>query len=1324
MFKALRIFAIVAILATFATSVGAQGLGPADRVNPAFDRPQRERPMDAVEVPAEIQEMFADGMTAEEFVQMAGYVPKALEGMVEGDALMIIEFEDAPLAVYYAEQEALGQRLAASAREKYVQNLETAQARVQTQLARMDVQVISNYTVAYNGIQARIPYNRLNEIRELPGVKAVHPAPIHEPALSSSVPLIGAPEVWADLGFDGEDVVIAVIDTGIDYTHAAFDGSGNIADYEAVVSDTTTILSGTFPTNKVIAGWDFAGTLYHAGCSPADEDAGICTTTPISDANPIDVHGHGTHVASTAAGVGYEGMGKGVAPAAKLVALKVFGDVAGSTSLTIDALEWATENYIEHGWPHVINMSLGSPFGTNDPEDPSVQGTQAAAEAGIVVVASAGNSSDESYITGSPGAADKAISVASSEDGFSTLDGFEVTKPADLARVHPGLQSVYYDWDSDELPITGDLVYPIGDDQRTGCYTFNITNTALIEGNIVLLDWTTPSCGGSVARTGNAVAAGAIGVLIADDSDVFDLYIAGSDVVPAYSIPKAIGNALKDAIEDGDVEVVMTAEHEASVPYEEPAAIDIISSFSSRGPRGYDSALKPEITAPGGSIFAADVGSGSGGVSMGGTSMAAPHIAGVAALMVQANPDWTPEAVKAAMMNTAVPLSDGTPIPRSGAGRVDAYRAVNTDVYAVGDDDLVSLSWGVIMSRNDVITRVSNVMVYNTGDAEQVFTATVRFQEGSMTAGATLMVEPEVVTVPAEDSAVVTVTLEVDMTQIPVWYGPDGLEEYYGFVSFTPPGVSLPPGTLFLDIPEDSLMVPFYFQPRPYSQLEKIEAANTTITDFEDDYATFTLTHRGPITSSLWAFPALAWNETPSTEMAGPGDVRLFGLDYDGFFSAFGGYGDVIDVAINTHDYWHVPQPFFAEFDLYIDADQDGEDDFVNFNFNYGWLAGGDYNNVWVVVQIDLATGNLYLGSPWLIFTDYNASFMEWYLPVAWQGLSPMDSTFDYGLISYDGYDSVNESDPIEGSFDYANYPLGWAFSHSPGPSAPEAVLNVGVASFYDTDDPLGVMIVDYNGDPRNNNGSQAYFEPIVLGYEASPLTIDKTGPESVAWAANEVLTYTITLTNPNTFAVEDVTVADELPALLTFVDWIEQPAGAVVEDGVINWTGDVAMESSVEFAFTAKLPEVQSIFMMLPEIENVVKFMFAQGNGIDTAITTLEAVEPTTITPTELDSPDQQISIDFTEPVISNTINITLTPYIPFTVTWVYGRQLQSPQQDAPTGVLIDHAVFTPNTDYTVSVLPGGLTVSEKVVMPKDFVFRYMRYDLYLPLVTKNFGD
>jgi len=287
------------------------------------------------------------------------------------------------------------------------------------------------------------------------------------------------------------------------------------------------------------------------------------------------------------------------------------------------------------------------------------------------------------------------------------------------------------------------------------------------------------------------------------------------------------------------------------------------------------------------------------------------------------------------------------------------------------------------------------------------------------------------------------------------------------------------------------LRVPFYVQPRLYSQLE-IEA-DGTIPDPETDLATIQMTHQGPITSSLWLYPALMWNDAPDPTMTGPADVRLFGMDYG---RTDPDYGDVIAVAINTWDYWHVPQPFFAEFHLYIDADQDGERDYLNFNWDYGAATGADYDNAWAVIQVDLATGDLYLGSPYLIVADYNGSLMEWYLPAGWQGLGPGNATFDYQLVGYD-QDGMSVSPP--GRFDYVNCPLDWGISQEPGPADDEAMMVVVIADVdgYRYSQTQGVMAVDDHGDPRNVNGGQACFVPMKVGGEVIylPLIVRTAAP-------------------------------------------------------------------------------------------------------------------------------------------------------------------------------------------------------------------------------------
>ena len=162
-----------------------------------------------------------------------------------------------------------------------------------------------------------------------------------------------------------------------------------------------------------------------------------------------------------------------------------------------------------------------------------------------------------------------------------------------------------------------------------------------------------------------------------------------------------------------------------------------------------------------------------------------------------------------------------------------------------------------------------------------------------------------------------------------------------------------------------------------------------------------------------------------------------------------------------------------------MDVDQDGTNDFADFNYNYGWFSGSDSNNVWVVIQVDLSTNNIYLGSPYTIYTDFNTGFMEWYLPAAWHNLSTgVDSDFDYQLVAYDYDGNTDVGNP--GYFDYARSPFGWDINRDPGPSNHSAFLSFWVNSGggYQDSSPIGLMVVDYNG---MAGAGQAYADLFTL---------------------------------------------------------------------------------------------------------------------------------------------------------------------------------------------------------------------------------------------------
>jgi len=1044
-----RIPAWLSLLTVVGLLLATPGVTLAQGQPPVVERPARMPPAHLQEVPPEIIAEFEGGMTIEEFIaRSGGRIPRALEPFVGEEISVIVELDLAPLAAVYARSEAM--RTQAGQRD-YLDRLRRVQDVLQPMLEALGARVISRYTKVYNGFLVRVPVNRLSEIRALPGVKGIHRAPRHEIDLSISVPLINADDVWNLLGYDGTGVTIAVIDTGIDYYHAALGGSGDPADYSG--DDPTVIEPGSFPTAKVIGGYDFAGVDYDPcyGGSPV----------PSPDPDPLDLNGHGTHVASTAAGVGVPGaIGQGVAPGASLYALKVFGDVTGCTELAIDAIEWAMDpngdgDMSDH--VDVINMSLGADYGPNDPSDPELVAVNNASALGVVVVTSAGNAGDTPYIVGTPAAADSAIAVAASTTGYATGPTINISGTTYTTQ-------------------TNIIYQPPAFDNNTGHFTQTVTATLSYVGNITTTD-TLCSIGGIAsnaltgtvaliqrggctfsAKVNNAAALGAIGAIIFNDAAQGNSRVTmiGDPVdIPAGFIAHDDGVNLIPA--DGET-VIVSAEDDLNTVPDPYTPADSAATFTSRGPRGFDSYLKPDITAPGVGIFAAAVGTGDGGVSYSGTSMASPHAAGVAALVRQAHPLWTPEQIKAAMMNTAVDLVDGSVVPIQGAGRVDAYRAVTADTVAIGDPNLVSLNWGVIPINADAYTDIKHITLRSFYTATQTFSVTWSFGTDSFTTGVSLNV-PVTVTVPANGIASFPVALSIDATQLPFDYRQ--LEEYYGYVTLAD-----------TTSPTDTLRVPFYLVPQPYSRLEPREV-DTTFGPIADQ-AHFELHHEGPITSSLWVYPVYAVDGN-ETDVGDEGDVRLFGMDY-GWSS--GSYGDIFIPAINVWGSWHTPQPYFAEFDLYLDVDQDGTWDLVNFNWNYGAFTGRDDNDMWIVAQLDLATFTLYLGSPYFIYTDYNTGFMEWYLPASWQGLT--DTDFDFQLFGFD-YDG-NFDVTAAGSFDYAKPPFWWDYETGdpgdPGPGAPDTDYYVGISDLdgYRETRPVGVMIVDYNGEPGEG---QAYFWPL-----------------------------------------------------------------------------------------------------------------------------------------------------------------------------------------------------------------------------------------------------
>ncbi len=318
-------------------------------------------------------------------------------------------------------QEAAGRRLSRGEKDGIKHQRSTDQNAIRAQIEAAGGTILNTFQSAVNGIKVRIASNKVFALGKIAGVTDVKGVNRYERDNTVGVPRVQAPAVWSGLpAFRGEGIKVAIIDTGIDYTHANFGGPGTVAAYDAAFA------ANTLPANPALFGPGAPRVKGGTDLVGDDYDANVASSVPQPDPNPLDCNldvGHGSHVAGTAAGNGvlangttYNGpydsttysnsfrIGPGVAPKADLYAIRVFG-CFGSTDVVVEALDWAVDHDMD-----VVNMSLGSSFGTADTAD--AQATDNAVKAGIIVVASAGNSGDIRYITGSPATAARAVSVA------------------------------------------------------------------------------------------------------------------------------------------------------------------------------------------------------------------------------------------------------------------------------------------------------------------------------------------------------------------------------------------------------------------------------------------------------------------------------------------------------------------------------------------------------------------------------------------------------------------------------------------------------------------------------------------------------------------------------------------------------------------------------------------------------------------------------------------------------------------------------------------------------------------------------------------------
>jgi subtilisin family serine protease len=605
-------------------------------------------------------------------------------------------------------------------------NLRNEQADLLDRVYRLDpnARVVASTQLVLNAVFVEVDASVLPRLANDRAVMRIAPVGNYQLDLSETVPYIGASAVQAK-GYTGKGIKVAVLDSGIDYTHAALGGSGDPADYAN--NDPNVIEPGTFPTAKVVGGYDFTGSAWPNGPEMPDPD-------PIDDG---PASGHGTHVADIIAGK------MGVAPGASLYAVKVCSSVSSSCSgiALIQGMEFSVNPNGDgrlNDRVDIINMSLGSSYGQPFDDDLAAA-VDNATKLGVLTVASAGNSADKPYANGTPSAADTALSVAQTAVPSGFLPLMQITAPAALVGSFP---AVFQPWSA---PLMGAVEAPVvygAPGNTLGCAPFAPDSLA---GKIVLVD--RGACNFTLKIKNVADAGGLIGIIgLVAPGDAFEGGDGGDRpiTIPGYMVSQAVANRLRSGLPN----TVVRFDPAVGVPL----AGSMVGS-SSRGPQHEDTHLiKPEIGAPGASVSAI-AGSGTGTGPFGGTSGAAPMVAGAAALLLEATGGTkatakgvsggravghglTPLEVKARLMNNGYtdvinnPLTGAlAPITRIGGGEVRVDKAVAAPA-AAWDNDVPqgALSFGFVDVADNTVTITKQVRVRNYSNKRISYTVTPGFR--------------------------------------------------------------------------------------------------------------------------------------------------------------------------------------------------------------------------------------------------------------------------------------------------------------------------------------------------------------------------------------------------------------------------------------------------------------------------------------------------------------------------------------------------------------------------------------------------------------------
>ncbi|WP_088044490.1 S8 family serine peptidase [Bacillus sp. EAC] len=652
---------------------------------------------------------------------------------------VIVEFTNKPAKVAKIEASVEGKQLTEAEASGLVdQDHKTFQAEVGQVLtdekkSKVSFKINRSYKTAFNGVSMNLPANQIENLLKSKVVKNVwsnEQFKIDPPDqkeitdqfkadefnIANYSPYDGLDRIHEE-GLTGKGIKIGILDTGIDYNHPdlkdAYKGGYDFVDNDSDPMETT------------FADWKKSG------------------QPEIINSNTYYTE-HGTHVAGIIGGRGVadsEYKTIGAAPEADLYSYRVLGPYGSGTSDDIIA---AIDQAVKDGMD-VINMSLGATI--NNPLFVTSVAVNNAVLSGVTTVVAAGNSGDQMYTLGSPGAAALALTVGASS---SAIDVYEYTGKQNSNDYR--LRELARNYSDDLTKLQGK--------------TFNLVEVGLgypvdyngkdVNGKIALVKR------GETAFVDKIKAAknkGAAGIIIYNNEENkaegnIQTYVGESIfAIPTFSISYEDGLAISETIKAGKTDFSFGDFTKIKTPEDE------LASFSSRGPSRINYDIKPEITGPGVAILSTVPfyindktvdGTKPGDYKiayerLSGTSMASPFVAGVSALLLQSNKDLQPADIKSILMNTADPLSKEYSVFEVGSGRVDAYEAIHSNVELSvvdktrtlinGKEKLINeltgaMSFGSLSfnDKNQLASR--NITLKNRSEKAKTFNINVHYQTG------------------------------------------------------------------------------------------------------------------------------------------------------------------------------------------------------------------------------------------------------------------------------------------------------------------------------------------------------------------------------------------------------------------------------------------------------------------------------------------------------------------------------------------------------------------------------------------------------------------